>query len=989
MSVADFRPELWFLLLWCMCPQPVAAQLPGMHQYTMVDGYTATNGYVVQQDPMGYIWLGTGNGALRFDGKRFQRFSDAVRPADQEILSCEFFGKDKVLLVPILNNIAWYRNGEVISERRDPRLSQIRNKEKNSAFTDRFTGNVWLSDGAFFGTLYCFSGAKITRVEGPDPDALIVTVRNNWFVVNDRKNPLRSYNILTRRYRALSDDKGRPLRCKGFLETRLNGQYLFAYDKQWQNLRIYAFLNDSTLTLARTITRPLAGKPWRAYPDSSLRIWINFLSGGIAFLKPEGPSPLLYLMEKKPINYLFVDQQQNIWMSARNNNLYFLSRNHFQNAIRVNERLPGNDIPRCIQGDDSGNIAICYINKASLYIRSNGRIRQYKLNNKFAEGPRSICPIGRNRFLIIEKDMALVDGNRNIVRYFKLAHLTYKDMCPYSKGGLLLASQSDVRYLTPAVLEGKQQVKAPEVIFEGRASAVAAFPGGGILIGTPDGLFVKHTLHAPAQRLTDPDLAHINVTDIVVRGHHEALIGTNANGLFYYDFSNNRAIAIPLPSGREGTLVRRIFRQNDSSYWLSSDRGAIQLQFGRGVVVKYVKTFGFYDGLPSDNITSVDVYRDTAFITTAEGPGILYLRDTASLRMSPPLVYINSVRLKDSIVSQPATLTLGRRQNDLLIALSAISYESFGNIRYFYQLKGFSDEWIETDNPDIRLNGLPPGRYVFRAYAVNAKGVQSEMQATLTLHIVPAFWQTILFKALLILLLLAILYFLVRRSAIKSAGKKYEKARLARRLAELELEAIKAQINPHFIYNCLNSIQYFTYERQYEQSRQYLDLFARLIRLTMQYSRETFLTIQTETGYLDNYLQLEQMRFRERLHYRIEIGDDVDQQRLLPSMMIQPYVENALKHGIAGLKNGGTIIIRFTQEQNGTLLVSIADNGPGPGRTPGRHPYALGLRLSGGRVTTYNQLFGMSITTEVHSGTSGGTIIHIKIPVVSHEYLQL
>jgi len=993
-TVANLRPGLWFLLLLYMAseyPLPVVAQLPGMHQYTLLDGYTGTNGYVVQQDPKGYIWLGTGNGALRFDGKKFQRISDPAGPADQEILSCEFFGEDNVLLVPILNNISWYSRGEVFSGQRDPRLACIRNREKNNAFTDRFTGNVWLSDGAFFGTLYCFSNDKVTRIEGADPDAIIITIRNNWFVVNKKGQPLQACDITTRRYRPLLDDKGRPVYCEGFLETRLNGQFIFAYDKQWRSMRIYDFLNDSTLRQIRTISRPISNQPWRAFPDSSLRIWINFLPGGmggIAYMRPQPGSSLFYLIEKKPINYLFIDREQNIWMSARNNSLYFLSRNHFQNALRVSELLLGDGVPRCIQGDDSGNIAIGYTNRPSFYIRSKGRLRHYALNSLFSEGPRTIYPVGHNRFLIVEKDLALVDGNRNTVRYFNLPDITYKDIFPYRDRGLLLASQSYVQYLAPEVIAGQRHPKPADTLFQGRSTAVAAFSNGALLIGTPDGLFLKKTLHAQPQRILHPSLSHVNVTDIADRSSHEALIGTNAQGLYYYDIASNRVEAIPLPGSKEGTLIRHIFKQNDSLYWLSSDQGALQLRLGKGPAVQEVKTFSFYDGLPSNNINGIYVYRDTVFVTTAEGPGILCLRDTASLRMSPPLLYLNTVRLKDSIIRQPASLTLSHKQNDLLLSLSGISYESLGNVRYFYRLEGYSDDWIETDNPDIRFNSLPPGRYVFRAYALNAKGVPGKTQIRLPVHIVPAFWQTAVFKILLSLVLLVLLYLLMRQRALKSAGKKYEKARLARRLAELELEAIKAQINPHFIYNCLSSIQYFNYEQQYEQSRQYLDLFARLIRLTMQYSQETFITVAAEAGYLDNYLQLEKMRFRERLDYTIAIDGTVDRQRLLPAMMIQPYVENALKHGIAGLKKGGKISISFTLQPDGSLGISIADNGPGAAARASGHPYALGLRLSGGRADTYNQLFDMNITTEIRSGDGmAGTLIHINVPLVSYEHL--
>jgi LytS/YehU family sensor histidine kinase len=309
-------------------------------------------------------------------------------------------------------------------------------------------------------------------------------------------------------------------------------------------------------------------------------------------------------------------------------------------------------------------------------------------------------------------------------------------------------------------------------------------------------------------------------------------------------------------------------------------------------------------------------------------------------------------------------------------------------------MEGLSDEWTETDNPEIHFTGLPPGTYSFLAYASNAKGTRSKMPVTLSINILPAFWQTLFFKVAICLLAALLLYFFIRRRTARMALSKYEKARQERRLAELELEAIKAQINPHFIYNCLNSIQYFNYEKQHDQARQYLDLFARLIRFTMQYSRQAFITIAEETNYLSNYLQLEKMRFHERLHYQIIVADNIDQQLVIPAMLIQPYVENALKHGIAARKEGGTVIIRFDQPEEGLFMISVEDDGIGFTTRHNGNKSSLGLRLSGSRAETYNQLFDMKIEISLYNKKSfhpdkSGIIVQLKIPVISYEHTQL
>lgn len=966
------------------------AQLPGMRRYTLIDGYTATNGYIIQQDSRGFIWLGTENGAMRFDGKKFQIFRDELWPADQEILSCNPFGKDKVLFVPLLNNITWYSNGEVFSARRDPRLKLIRNTGKNNAFTDAFTGNIWLTDEGRFGRLYCFSDKHIRSYRAPDPHNLVIAVRNNRFLVIDTARSLWLYDTLGRRYSPLRTPEGKAVHSPGYLETLENGRFLAAYSGDFSRLDIFGFANDTTLRLLRSLTTPVPGKAWRAFTDSRLELWASFREGGLAWLPPDsrGSNGIFSFMNDIVVNCLFVDREQNLWISGRNNSLYFMSREHFRNALLVNAFFDRKAIPRCISGDTSGNMAIAFTDQARLAIRSGGHMRYIALSEHFYEGPREICPLGNNRFLVLDKELALVDGHTGAVRYFKLETISYKDMFLYRDGGLLLASQSRLEYLPAAALNVHAPPVRPRVVHEGRTSAVASLADGTILIGTPDGLLLKKGPAAPAQRVRHPVLSHINITDIAVHDAQGALIATNAQGIFYYHAGNRKVRLLPVAPGAAGLLIRKIFRQREGLYWLSTGNGAIELKTGSNGQVLAANSYTFYDGLPSNNVTSIYVHRDTAFISTAEGAGILPLKDSG-LHMNPPLIYLNSVSLRDSVIQHPAALQLQPGRNSLLITLSAISYESLGNVMFRYQMEGLSAEWATTDNPEIRFAGLPPGSYTFRAYAVNAKGQASRQPVVLTLRVMPAFWQTLAFKACVALAALLALYLFLKRRAVRSALKKYELARQQRRLAELELEAIKAQINPHFIYNCLNSIQYFNYAQQHEQSRRYLDLFARLIRSTMQYSRQSFITVAEEADYLEHYLQLEQMRFREQLQYRLILSAQVDRKRLLPSMMIQPYIENALKHGIAGRSEPGLVIVRFEQAGD-TLVVSIEDDGPGfPGSNRG-NKYSLGLRLSGSRAETYNQLFGTRISIGFENKHPGnGLIVHIKIPPIPNEHLFL
>ncbi|HTN16786.1 MAG TPA: histidine kinase, partial [Chitinophagaceae bacterium] len=161
------------------------------------------------------------------------------------------------------------------------------------------------------------------------------------------------------------------------------------------------------------------------------------------------------------------------------------------------------------------------------------------------------------------------------------------------------------------------------------------------------------------------------------------------------------------------------------------------------------------------------------------------------------------------------------------------------------------------------------------------------------------------------------------------------------------------------ISNCLNSIQYLNYTADHEAAQVYLGRFARLIRMTLQYSRKVFITVSEEIAYLSEYLQMEQLRLKERLHYTID--NELEHGTLIPAMLLQPYVENALKHGISDLPYGGTVNIGFSKAGT-NLVIKISDNGPG--FSDGHSAESMGLRLSSTKALSYNELFNMDVTIQ-------------------------
>ncbi|MEP7239166.1 MAG: histidine kinase, partial [Ferruginibacter sp.] len=229
---------------------------------------------------------------------------------------------------------------------------------------------------------------------------------------------------------------------------------------------------------------------------------------------------------------------------------------------------------------------------------------------------------------------------------------------------------------------------------------------------------------------------------------------------------------------------------------------------------------------------------------------------------------------------------------------------------------------------------------------------------------------------------------IVEEQKIKQVQTAFEQ-----KIAETEMTALRAQMNPHFIFNCLNSIKLYTLENDSKTASEYLTIFSQLIRLVLENSRSEKITLQKELEALRLYIELEAMRFKEKVSYQINVSSDIDQQFTeLPPLLIQPYVENAIWHGLMHKKGGGNIVINITQPAEHYLQFEITDDGVGrelaasyKSKSATRQK-SFGLKMTSERLDAINHVYGIKTDVQVtdlrdDSNKVAGTKVIIKIPV--------
>jgi hypothetical protein len=254
----------------------------------------------------------------------------------------------------------------------------------------------------------------------------------------------------------------------------------------------------------------------------------------------------------------------------------------------------------------------------------------------------------------------------------------------------------------------------------------------------------------------------------------------------------------------------------------------------------------------------------------------------------------------------------------------------------------------DFDNDMILLKDLAPGAYTLSVRLRAQRHNPSSYAFTIKAN----WYETRLFQFLLGFLQVASIGFLILLFTLFRQRRKTRREQANREKLNLELRSIRAQLNPHFVFNALSSIQGLINNKETEAANRYLSEFGHLLRDALAASEKDYTELALETGILDTYLQLEQLRFG--FSYTIETAPDVVPTATdIPAFLLQPIVENAVKHGVSGLRERGCLRLRFYREK-ATFIAEVSDNGDGWDTV--NTPSGYGLRLTRERIRLLNQL---------------------------------
>ncbi|HET6992955.1 MAG TPA: histidine kinase, partial [Bacteroidia bacterium] len=332
----------------------------------------------------------------------------------------------------------------------------------------------------------------------------------------------------------------------------------------------------------------------------------------------------------------------------------------------------------------------------------------------------------------------------------------------------------------------------------------------------------------------------------------------------------------------------------------------------------------------SDRINDIKRSGNFLYVANIKGVFVFDIRqmEIKNGNLSLP-VFIQGVSSKNDFhIEQNSVLNYA--ENFIHISFTGLSYSLFGKLNYAYKLEGLETEWHYTKNLSLDYFNLPPGNYKFIIKAIAGNAHESIHPAIFSFTISPPFWKTSWFIFLISAVFSTTLYLVFRYRIFQIRREEKRKADIKIYTANMEARSLRAQMNPHFIFNALNSIQNFVMKNDKNSAQAYLSKFARLIRNILEFSQVDFILLRNEIETLGLYIELEKLRASDKFQYSIVAEDSIAAGSIyIPAMIIQPVVENSILHGLLPMeKENGMLKISFTKKDR-VVSCTIEDNGVG------------------------------------------------------------
>lgn len=953
------------------------SQTTYLQHFSTKNGLPSNNCYYTLQDSKGYIWIATDAGVSRFDGKVFENFSIDDGLPDNQILQLKEDKSGKIWFFALNGQLSYFLNGKIYNESNDKLLRLLKFNAVIVSFFEDSKGRIWF--GTNKNVLVMWDGKSVMKYTSANQERQYTST----FIYEDKSGTIWAYSnkcvrVFTNNSFSIAPYGTLPLSYKTILN--LPGKKLSYLDKNGLNIR-----DGSRQHLLLKIDASLLNNdPGYFLLDKNDDLWLSNGSG-VFHIEPSGK--ITSYLKNIPTSQVIKDATNNMWFTTnsgiymlpqKNERLYVIDKNSGLSTDMVKSVVKDNK-NRLWLGLDEGSINILdlgtyEVSKIQLPDKQKYNIIKQLVHDTIQQTIYFAADYGLGKVDDIYGKLKIdylkeTNNNMFVIKSFSVR----KDQTlalALSSGVAILPDRTNKFEFTS--LKFKQGLD----FFSNRAYCVFYDRQQNLWFSNINGLseFSNSRLYNYYGNI----LLTKRINDIQELNDGTIVLATDGYGIIF--LKNKKIIRIiTQKDGLADNICKKLFVKGNY-VWINTNNGINRI----ALIDKRlsVESFEYTNPMLADDVNNL--YIDDRYAYFATNNGLIYFSyHGANSNHEAPKVLISSIaNNKIKLRLNEAVHTLAPSNNNITFTYSAIDFQN-KSITYRYRLKADAS-WTETKSRRLEFSSLEPGDYAFELSAKSNNSnwsTPTRVNFSLKRH----FWQTAWFITGIFLLAGFAFYKAAVVITKRQKNKEQQQLRLKNKILMLEQRALQAMMNPHFVFNIMNSIQHYINTKDTNSANKILTGFAKLIRKNLEICTKSFISLDEEIDYLELYLSLEKKRFGEKFQYTIYVSNAIDKEEtLIPSMILQPYIENAIWHGLMPKEEGGKLDIRIDLKDQDHLLIQIIDDGVGIDnslKNKKGHHVSKGMSLTKERINLLNQIGVNPIQIDIRQNGISGTYVAILVPL--------
>ncbi len=888
------------------------AQKPVAVHLSEKDGLPDIEFYNMLEDSKGFIWLAANKGLYRYDGKIFKNFTHPQKRG-LSVFNPYEDKEGRVWCSNISGQFFYVENDELklFIDLKKEVINELADFYIRGNFLFVFTIREIYKVDLKTKEVIQLSGIKKPISEPLEQENQTIFLARDEIVVMDETEKLTTK--IKHKDLIPTFGKSKIVECNGhtfFIKRTLNKSSIFELDIQdgkAYEIELSKQLEESHIIDIKGIAN---------------HFWISTSKGlNVYAYKNKNFIPVKRYFEEEYVTKILIDKNKNYWIGTLQNGIYVIPNIHIYKTTIPIENKNISALTRVgkdsvLIGTTAGDLGL-YNNKTKQYTaipyKAKGHIKKFLYN-----------PIKKNVFISSNNQSNLLD-----LKTLKLTNkkqlLDAKDLSLIDSTSFLYAGYNGIQVINI----NEKQINITKVL-KNKRSYVCHYSKNKkeTYVGYVDE-FVKYDSIGVAHTIKYQE-NEVFAIDIAETIDGAIWVATFSNGVL--KIVDGKVVKVyNTQNGLISNQTQKL-KACKNKLWVVTDKG-IQLINDKN---KTIQTLTKNDGVLSYTIADIVDFGDKVYFGSNKGLFCIETKNVFEHNKNKPEVYFTKIKIQEKDTVIQTQYALKYDQNAIEFTFNANGFKSSEFIEYLYRLKGFKDQWITipVGNGYVKYNSLPTGNYSFQVKAKRKFTNQESAIREIHFTIASPFWKQWWFF-ILIALFIAIIIATYYRKKLKEKEKEknaiVEKIQLDKELVFLKLENLRSQMNPHFIFNALNSIQEYIILNQKELASDYLGKFADLIRTYLEHSTKGKIPLQDEIDCIEMYLELEKNRFEDKFQYKIHLGEQLDTEAIvIPTMLLQPYVENALKHGLLHKKENRElkIKIQYTPDKE-HIQCEIEDNGVG------------------------------------------------------------